>query len=469
MRRRDFLKTIGAGAFIAPSLASILSSCDSTIVEPPGSQTMTLSNGMAQLGTGLNSPAILTNDAFLGPTIRVRKGDSFSLKFQNNLAEESNVHWHGLTVPAKMDGHPMDAVGAGSSFIYAFDVIDRPGTYWYHAHPDLLTAKQAYMGHAGFFIVGSAEEDALGLPTGANDIPLLIQDKRLGASGEMIYAPKKLDKLIGWLGSDILINGKKDATQSVAQEVYRLRLLNGSNARVYKVGFADGKTFHLIGNDGSLIDAAVPVDHVFLSSGERADILVDFSNDAMGSNRMLKSLPFPFESQHQSFEYPQGAEYDLIQFTIDRPKQHNFTIPTVLLPYEKLSESQAVKTRQFQLTMDHDVERGMHRINNILFDMHRIDYPDIKLGDIEIWEFENQGDSLHNMHVHGTQFQVLDRSFNAANLAPTDKGWKDTVIIWPNDYVRILVRFNKYKGVYLLHCHNLEHEDDGMMVNLEVI
>ncbi len=468
MKRRDFLKTIGVGAIAAPVVASLLSSCDSSVIAPGDSPAITISNGTMSLGAGLSSTAILTNGAFLGPTIRARSGENISIKFQNDLSEISNIHWHGLTVPAGMDGHPMDAVAAGASFTYSFDVVDRPGTYWYHAHPDMLTAKQAYMGHAGFFLIGSAEEDALGLPTGPNDVPLLLQDKRLDAGGQMLYAPARFDKITGWLGNDMVVNGKKNATQSVAQELYRLRLLNGSNARVFKVGFADGRMFHLIANDGGLLDVPVQVDHVFLSSGERADILVSFESDAIGASPVLKTLPFPFVSDHQNDNYPQGAEYDLMTFTVDKPKTNTYTVPAALLPYERLDVANAVGTKYFQLTMDHDATYGMHRINNLAFEMHRKDFT-IKLGELEVWEFENQGDSIHNMHVHGTQFQIVERNFNVSNLTPTDRGWKDTVILWPSESVKILVRFNKYKGLYLLHCHNLEHEDDGMMVNVDVV
>ncbi len=430
--------------------------------------TLSVANGSVDLWPGISSSAILINGAFLGPTIAVRKGETVNVQFINSLGEDSNIHWHGLTTPSVMDGHPKDPVSSGKSFTYTFPVLDRAGTYWYHAHPDRKTARQAYFGLAGGFVVTDSIEESLNLPTGENDIPLIIQDKRLSASGEMIYAPVKEDMLNGFLGDVPLVNGTPNAFLDVSKTLYRLRFVNGSNARLYKIGFEDSRKMYLIATDGGLIEKPIEVINFYLSPGERAEVLVDFSNDAMGSSTKLKSLAYVFNSDHNTKEYPQGMDMTLVTMNVTKDSTIKKQIPASLTALDKLPENEAMRTRKFPLTMDHMRAYGMHQIDGKVFEMDKIDYQ-LKLGDIEIWEFENQGESVHGMHVHGTQFQVLERLYGDWQLQPTDLGWKDTVFVGPNETVRVIIRFSSYEGIYLLHCHNLEHEDDGMMVNLEVI
>ena len=481
MKRREFLKTIGAGVLIAPISSSLLESCHTPNSPTPqrlsqplrlpvsiSGGTLTATSGKTDIWKDISSPAYLLNGTSPAPMIKVRKGDVFSLNYINQLGEMSNLHWHGISSPANMDGHPKYAAESGNSIEYSFPILDRAGTYWYHAHPDRLTAKQAYMGVAGAFIVHDAVEDALNLPTGDYDIPLVIQDKRINANGEIIYSLDPEDILTGYLGDTIFVNGTPNSYQVIATILYRLRLVNASNARLYNIGFSDGRKVSLIANDGGLLDKPINVTTLFLSPGERADILVDFSQDTLGSSVTLKSLSFDFNSTHQNPTYPQGKELELLRFDINIPSSLKKDIPSSLASYEHLIASQAVNTRIFPLTMDHSRAYGKHQIDGKVFDMNRIDYQ-VKLGDIELWEFQNEGDSVHGMHVHGTQFQVAERLFGTGSLQPTDMGWKDTVYVSPNETVRILIRFSAYKGIYLLHCHNLEHEDDGMMVNVEVI
>ena len=452
MKRRDFLKTIGSGLLFAPIASSLLSCHYSTAPVPQrlsqplrfpsaikgGSLIATI--GRADLWKGISSQAFLLNDSFPGPTIRMRKGDMFSLNYVNQLNESSNIHWHGITSPAGMDGHPKYAADSGKSLSYSFPILDRAGTYWYHAHPDRQTAKQAYMGIAGAFIIHDSEEDSLLLPQDIYDIPLIIQDKRLNLNGEMIYSPDDEDMLTGYLGDIVLVNGTPNAYHETATTLYRLRLINASNARIYKIGFSDGRAISLIANDGGLLDKPISVTSVFLSPGERADVLVDFSQDALGGSVTLKSLYFDFNSTHQNPTFPQGKELELLRFNIKIPSSLKIDVPSTLIPFERLTEAQAVNTRIFPLTMDHSRTFGRHQIDGKVFDINRTDYQ-VKLGDIELWEFQNEGDSVHGMHVHGMQFQIVERLFGSGPLQPNDLGWKDTVYIGPNEVVRILIRF----------------------------
>ena len=196
--------------------------------------------------------SVITNDdnSYLAPTIRLSKGQKVRIYLQNNLPANSILHWHGLHVPSKMDGNPMYAIGAGESFVYEFEVLNRAGTYWYHAHTHGVTAKQIYSGLAGLFIVRDAEEQALDLPRGQFDVPIVIQDRSFDSQNQLQYTSHMMQKMQGFLGDQIMINGRPDFTLSVATRAYRLRLLNGSNSRIYKLAWDDGTPIKVIATDG---------------------------------------------------------------------------------------------------------------------------------------------------------------------------------------------------------------------------
>jgi FtsP/CotA-like multicopper oxidase with cupredoxin domain len=422
-------------------------------------------SGTAQLGTDVSVNALgYGGAAILGPTIRIRQGEGFNLAFSNNLSEATNIHWHGLEVPAAQDGYPTDVTAPGGSFQYNFPVKNRPGTYWYHPHPDMATASQAWRGLAGFFVVTSPEEESLGLPSGEYDVPLVVQDKRL--DGGLTYNPDTDDRSIGMFGESILVNGTASPVLEVATRTYRFRLLNGSNARIYNFAFSSGVMFHLIGSDGGLLDAPVSVSSVMLAPGERADILFDFDGQAIGSELYLQSNAFAgTETQGQQAFY-------ILKLKVTRQESDNTSIPGALMPVEKIPESQAVATRTFNIghMMQHGGMDGMvmHPIDGKTFDPDRRDEV-VKAGTVEIWEFDNSaGTETHPMHLHAGQFQVLSRSGGRGAVEPWERGWKDTVLAFPGEKVRIIVRFPDLKGKFVFHCHNLEHEDGGMMLNYEI-
>ncbi len=405
--------------------------------------------------------ALTFNGSFPGPTIIVRRGDTFSAKIVNQLNVPSVIHWHGLIAPELMDGHPKDQIGAGMSADISFPILNRAGTYFYHSHADEETASQVYKGLAGFFIVEDPNEISFGLPSGIYDVPLLIQDKRTNANRDLVYSPSMMDTMSGWLGTDILINGTPDAYLDISPTLYRLRLLNGSNARIYKIAFSDRKLFHVIGSDGGLLDKAVQATSVFISPGERLDILADFSANSQQS-LYLKSLEFPYGGMSMSGT-PQGTEMNLLKFNVIHHEQSGGIVPGSLVPYDPFNSADSKRTRTFSLGTS-----GMqHTINEKTFSMNRIDET-VKLGDLERWDFMNTGDETHPMHIHGAQFQVVERDGKPVS-EPTDLGWKDTVMVPEMSNVSILVRFDEYAGRYLLHCHNLEHEDTGMMLNIQVL
>lgn len=404
-----------------------------------------------------------------GPTIRVKRGDTFKARMVNMLDEPTIIHWHGMIVPHEMDGHPSQAVGTKESYNYSFPILNRAGMYWYHPHPHHRTAIQAYRGMAGLFIVEDDAEKDLGLPDGGHDIPLVLQDRRIRDSrSEFRYEIVTDDDHIqGFLGDAVFVNGTPDPYLEVAKGLYRFRLLNGANARIFYLSFTDDRPFHIIASDGGLLDKPYKVSLLSISPGERFEILVDFSGDDIGTSVMLRSEE---TGGGAGYPPPQGAAFPVIRFDVVKEATKTFTIPQTLVPYEQYRAEDAVRERDFILSIKHEGSVGNldvgHFINGLEFEMDRVDGT-IPINELEIWNFRNTSLAPHPMHAHGVQFQVLDRAGNT-NLAARDRGWKDTILVLPYQTVRVLVRFNPYPGIYLVHCHNLEHEDHGMMLNFEV-
>ena len=403
----------------------------------------------------------------LGSTLTATKGGAVNVLFQNNLAEPSNIHWHGLITPANMDGHPKDVAQPGGSLTYSFPVVNRAGTYWYHPHPDLKTAKQAYEGLAGFFLVTDAEEQALGLPSGEYDLPLVIQDKRADAAGNFAYAPTDTDVMNGLLGESVLVNGVHSPFSEVAARTYRLRLLNGSNGRIYNLALSNGEAFMLIGSDGGLLAAPEAVTAILLAPGERADVLVSFAGQPVGAEVFLESKTF------NGSDYQGKQAFRILKFKVTENSTDSFEVPAALSSYAPLSEAAATRSRSFDISNGgghggHSGGMAMHNIGGKSYDESRIDET-ITAGAAELWTFDNtEGIDPHPMHLHGALFQVLDRTGGRGQVLPHEKGWKDTVLAMPGEKVRVIVAFGQEKGVFVFHCHNLEHEDSGMMLQMEI-
>jgi FtsP/CotA-like multicopper oxidase with cupredoxin domain len=399
-----------------------------------------------------------------GPTFRVRSGDQFSVRLVNQLQgdEHTNIHWHGLVIPPDMDGHPKDVVMPGESFNYTFRIEQRAGTCWYHPHPHEMTGPQVYKGMAGLFIIEDDEEQALGLPAGDHDVPLIIQDRRPSPTGELPYELTDDDMENGVLCDKVIVNGTSDPYLEVESGLYRFRILNGSNARIYDLAFADKRTFHIIATDGGLLDRPYPVEKATLSPGERVEILVEFTANDVDSSVFFKS-----QGNGASTGTQQGIELPVIRFDIVRAGGGSVTIPATLAKLEQVDPALSVRDRTFEMRIDHSTTPMSHLLNGKHFDMMRVD-EQVKIGDLEIWTFRNTSYLPHPMHLHGAQFQVLDRNGNPS-LAPNDLGWKDVVYVRPFQTVRVLARFGRWPGLLLVHCHNLEHEDHGMMLNFEMV
>ncbi len=498
MKRRKFIGLAGAGTGVAiiGGTAVLMNACtscskdgmmnmdgvapkvvegsfDSALAVPPtmpaSSANLVAQQTTAAVFKGKTSNVLgYQNGGILGSTLRANIGDMVNATFQNNLAEPSNLHWHGLLTPANMDGHPSDVAQAGGSLNYSFPILNRAGTYWYHPHPDMKTAKQAYEGLAGFFLVTDAEEQALNLPGGEYDLPLVIQDKRADASGNFAYSPSMTDQMNGLLGESVLVNGVHSPVAEVTRRTYRLRILNGSNGRIYNLALSNGAAFMLIASDGGLLAAPITATEMMLSPGERVEVLVDFSGMNAGKEVFLESKTF------SGSEYQGKQAFKILKFKVKESQPHIFTLPASLSNYQPLAESQATHNRAFDISNGggHGGHGGgmmaMHNINGKSYDESRIDET-IIAGATEIWTFDNtEGIDPHPMHLHGALFQVLDRTGGRGQVFPHEKGWKDTVLAMPGEKVRVIVAFGQEKGVFVFHCHNLEHEDSGMMLQMEI-
>jgi len=488
MERKHFLRRVGLGTSalaLSPWISSCLTFSDNELTGSyknklplPDQITdtkfnLSASSAEIELPESLSLDAFQFNNSVPGPTIRHVKGQELDIQFTNNLGQESIIHWHGLIVPPEMDGHPKDAISSGT-YDYKFNLNQRAGTYWYHPHPHRLTGEQVYRGLAGFFIIEDEEEKLLNLPSGNYEIPLVIQDQRVSDSGQIIYNPSMPERMMtGFLGDTILINGAPSPYQEVEPSVYRLRVLNGSNARIYNIAFQDDLSFMVIGTDGGLLPEAIETNELIMAPGERADILVDFSGLKKNSINLI-SKPFDMPSGGSmmgmqnmmgSSGPEQGTGFDLMEFRIDgESKQEPVDLPSQLSESSFPEASSADRTRPIRLDMQ--MMNG-HTINGRQFEMVRVDER-VEQGSTEIWEFINNSNVPHPMHIHAVQFKVLDRS-GSRGLMPTETGWKDTVLVMPDETVRVIMNFNAPKGLYVFHCHNLEHEDNGMMANLEIV
>jgi FtsP/CotA-like multicopper oxidase with cupredoxin domain len=455
--RRAFLGAAAAAGLIATAGGSIITAKDAfggatTITRHPlyippvvdlGGTTpyaLTEAPGTVDLGGGSVSKAWVYNGLMPGPTFRIGRGGTARVRLRNQLPEETITHWHGMVVDHANDGHPMSAIAPNGTYDYVFPVNQRAALNWYHPHPHMLTGKQVALGLAGGFLVRDAVEAALELPDGAYEVPLVIRDTTLDRAGNMVYKPRSG----GFDGQIPLVNGTRDPYLGVDTALYRFRILGGANARIFRLALSNGAAFRLIGNDGGLLASRVNVGQLTLAPGERLDVLVDFRTLPVGATVMLRDL---------------RTGWDLLEFRVIRQVSVAGTIPTALSSIAPLTNPVLTRTFSFD---------GMSKINGREYDMNRVDFQ-VPFGQVERWRFTTSGNAPHPVHVHGASFQVVSRTGGRGTLFPWEGGWKDTVLLEDRERVDVLIRFDAYRGMYLMHCHKLEHEDMGMMSNFVVV
>jgi bilirubin oxidase len=406
------------------------------------------------------------NGAYLGPTLRAHKGDNVRIVLTNNLSQPITTHWHGMHLPAIMDGGPHQEIAPGETWEPRWTIVDEAATRWYHPHLLHRTGEQVYGGLAGIFIIDDDNSDSLKLPKeyGVDDLPLIVQDREFSRDGQFVYELERKDALghTGMLGNVILVNGTYAPFVDVPAKQIRLRVLNASNARRYNFGFEDGRTFYQIATDGGLLPSPVARTRMMLAPGERAEIIIDLS----GETRPLTLISDAVHEENKVLRFvrtilqaerDENQVFKILELRPQPAVEVTETLPKLLNSVERLPAASAVRTRRFTL------DPGSRSINGRRMD-HQYVNEVIHPGDVEIWEIINLSGVYHPIHIHAVQFQILDRS--GSPPADYELGWKDTVLIPNGQTVRLIMRFPEHSDAnspYMYHCHILEHEDMGMM------
>ncbi len=411
--------------------------------------TIKAQKGKTEIFDGTQTNTFGYNGTFLGPMLRFDKGDTVKIKTINELDEETTFHWHGLEVAGDADGGPHRSLKPGEEKVIEFKVEQEAATLWFHPHPDGKTSKQVYNGLAGMIYIEDENSKSLGLPNkyGQNDIPLIFQDRTFDDERQLNYSAAMDED--GTIGDTLLINGTLNPKLTVNKEKVRLRLLNGSNARNYTFKLNSGDSFTQVATDGGFLNKPVTLKEITLTPSERAEIVVDFSRlDTIDDIALIDeegSILLPFDVSEQGEKVGEIPE-EMNQFTITEEELN--------LPVTK-------KVELFGM-MDKVT------INGKKFDPERIDFTQ-EQGVTEVWEIYNKPDEMggmiHPFHIHGTQFKILSR--NGKEPSKNEQGWKDTISVEPDETVKVAVQF-QHKGVYMFHCHILEHEDNGMMGQIKV-
>ena len=413
-------------------------------------------------------PGISTNTygasaEYLGPTLIMHRGDTANIRVHNELAQFTTMHWHGMHVPGEQDGGPPREVLPGEMWHARFQVKNQAATYWYHPHPHELTAEQANFGVAGFIIVQDEEEAQLALPRtyGVDDFPIVVQDRKFQANGDFAFYP---------FGDSVLVNGTPNAFLECPAQVVRLRLLNGSNARIYALGFEDGRSLDVITGDGGLLPAPASTDRLWLSNGERAEVLLDLTG-MEGDSLLLMSfgseLPQTVPGSGNILwesSILNGIDFPVLRIRVTPPTVDPVTaIPATLVNTVAPDEVESVRTRTKTITGNGMVGMGMFMINGLMFDPGVIN-DTMQLGTVEVWNIVNNSNMAHPMHIHGVSFFVLER--NGVPPPAWEQGPKDVVLVDRFETVKLIMRFDMPTDgwPFMYHCHNLLHEDNMMML-----
>lgn len=540
--------------------------------------------------------------SYLGPLMRFQSGQKVRIHLRNEMDEPTITHWHGLIVPALMDGHPMYAIDKGQTFVYEFEIQNRASFALYHPHTHELTAEQVYRGMAGGILITDAEEQKLELPGGEYEIPIVIQDRMFDAQNQLVYVQHMHDRMTGFHGDRILVNGKPDFAIDVASRAYRMRILNGSNARIYKLAWDDNSPMTVIGVDGGLLEKPLHKPYVMLAPGERIDVWADFSGRPVGSQLVMRSRPFsgvlPKMAERMmrmmggmghgeeggrgmgggmgmmggmqgmmSNKLPVGSDYPIFTVRVTRQVSDSPALPSHLSTFTRYGiEDTANPNKPVPLGISEApmamLLNGRPYAPNDFLPSERIPFGTLQL--IEIFHAhggegghggaaasgsaghgaggkpeEREGGMQHGMmgggmggmmggmrhggedrlqesghgmgmmggmrhggedrpqegghamggmgmmgggmgmmmsmahpiHLHEEPFQIISRTISADEAEDyatvrdgfIDSGWKDTVLVMPGEKVRLAKPFKYHKGVFMVHCHNLEHEDMGMM------
>ncbi|MGR0317950.1 multicopper oxidase family protein [Agromyces sp. ZXT2-3] len=416
--------------------------------------------GTTEFAPGAPSETWGFDGAYLGPTIVADRGERVRVDVTNSLDEATSVHWHGMHLPAEMDGGPHQAVEPGATWSPEWEIDQRAGTLWYHPHPHGETEQHVARGLAGVFLVRDDAESALPLPReyGVDDLPVIVQDAAFSDDGRL---ESSATGFAGRLGDELIVNGARAPYAVVEDEVVRLRLINASTARTYAFGWEDERPVDVIATDGGLLGASVALDRVVLSPGERAEVLVRLTP---GEELRLQSVMTPEAAGLQpAIASMNGATdaFDVLELRAADRLDPAPDVPERLAEQPPVGAEDVVTTRTFRL--------DGFEINGRTMRMDHVDET-VTVGTTERWIVENVSEMPHSFHVHDVQFRLeaIDGAPPPAELA----GWKDTILVRPGSRYELILRFEDYADPdtpYMYHCHLLMHEDQGMMGQFTVV
>jgi FtsP/CotA-like multicopper oxidase with cupredoxin domain len=427
------------------------------------------------------------NDSYLGPTLRLVRGQKVRVHLHNELPEPTITHWHGLHVPMTADGRPSQAIGNGQTYVYDFEVRNRASMNFYHPHTHEATATQLYRGLAGLIIVEDEEERSLELPSGAYEILLALQDRVFNKDRQFVYGADMHQSMFGFYGDQILVNGRSQYHLDVDSRAYRFRIVNASNARIYKLAWSDGTPLTVIGVDAGLLNQPENRSYIMLAPSERVDLWVDFSGRSIGSKLSMQSLSFaglvPEMAQTivQDDERKKSESFTIFSVSVARRVSESPRLPARLSNIKPLDTAKAANPNQ---PIPIAIGMGHMRLtlNGRVYEQERVlPYERIRLNSLQFIDIFHDRSGMgmmsmgHPIHLHGQAFQILKRSFSGDDAAYAtikdgfiNSGYKDTVLVAPDERVEIIKPFDDFPGQFMYHCHNVEHEDMGMMREFNV-
>ncbi|WP_042353229.1 multicopper oxidase family protein [Bacillus massiliigorillae] len=452
-------------------------------------------------------------NSYPGPTIEVEAGEKVFIKWQNSLPTmhllpidhtvhgahhdvpdvRTVVHVHGASVEAESDGYPEawftnGFKEVGPYFIkkiYRYDNDMRACMLWYHDHALGITRLNVYAGLAGVYIIRSSHERSLNLPSGRFEIPLIIQDKSFRENGSLYY-PSQPDQPIEGLdvsivaeffGETNLVNGKVWPYLDVEPRKYRFRILNAANSRFYRIQLDSEQLFYQIGTEGGFMEHPIGVTEIMIAPAERVDVIIDFTNMNGKKIKMINDAPAPFPSGDKPNREAVGEVMEF-RVSLSLSSIDTSVIPAYIGTLPQLPENMVQQKRYLTL----DSKRDRYGRELMIQDDKKWDEPIseiMQVGTVELWYFINLTGDTHPMHIHLNDFQIIDRrpfdvdvfkkkkviryTGPAIPPEPQERGWKDTVRANPNEVTRVIKKFGPYTGLYVWHCHMLEHEDYEMM------
>ena len=416
-----------------------------------------------------NTETYAYNGNLLGPTLIMQRGDTVHMKVSNSTDDTTSVHWHGLHVPANVDGTHYNKILPGETWEPSFKVDNKAATYWYHPHIYKKTNLHVTKGACGLLIIRDSEESGKSLPRtyGVDDIPIVVQSRIINPEDGQII----LEGMTGSMDTTLTVNGVVRPYVEVPAQPVRFRMLNGATARIFMHGFSNNMDFYQVATDGSLTESPREMNRIRLSNGERTEIVVDFTGmqdsilylmsygtelgQYVPGGGIINGVPNPYDS----------ADFSLMQLRIVAPSNPvSFDPEQILTTIEPISLTEVDTTREVVF-----VWNGLNAEYPNVFDdqpfMHDFINHRIPIGNTEIWELRNTQLFGHPFHIHDVQFQIMDKE-DGQSVPEFEQGWKDVVFVEGESTTRFITRFTDFadtSAAYMYHCHNLVHEDMGMM------